>query len=152
MSKPSKNSSFRGNVLPIAMIGAALLLQAGAALAESDGEAIYRFYCYQCHGYAGDAQTLASTSLSPPPRDFTSVSADEFPIERIVETVLEGREGTGMVSFRDVLNERDADDIQAYVLDAANSQWEEAQLPGWWRGFKAWVLDLVAVVFAFFLG
>ena len=58
MSKPSKNSSFRGNFLPIAMIGAALLLQAGAALAESDGEAIYRFYCYQCHGYAGDAQTL----------------------------------------------------------------------------------------------
>jgi cytochrome c oxidase cbb3-type subunit 3 len=122
MSKPSKNSSFRGNVLPIAMIGAALLLQAGAALAESDGEAIYRFYCYQCHGYAGDAQTLASTSLSPPPRDFTSVAADEFPIERIVETVLQGREGTGMVSFASVLDEADARAVAGYIRDSFMSE------------------------------
>ena len=99
------------------LVAAALLVQAGAAAAESaaDGEAVYRFYCYQCHGYAGDAQTLASTSLSPPPRDFTSVAADEFPIERIVETVLEGREGTGMVSFASVLDEADARAVADYI-------------------------------------
>jgi cytochrome c oxidase cbb3-type subunit 3 len=109
------------------LLAAALLAQAQSAMAESatdgeaiyryycDGEAIYRYYCYQCHGYAGDAQTLASASLSPPPRDFTSVTAKEFPIERIVQTVLNGREGTGMVSFASVLDEDDARAVAEYV-------------------------------------
>ncbi len=111
MCMPDQNS------IRIVLTVAALLVQGGTALAESgsDGEAIYRYYCYQCHGYAGDAQTLASTSLTPPPRDFTSVAADELPIERIVETVLNGREGTGMVSFASVLAEADARAVAEYI-------------------------------------
>lgn len=111
MSKSAENS------IRTALLGAILLVLAAPALAESsaDGEAIYRYYCYQCHGYAGDAQTLASASLTPPPRDFTSVTADEFPIERIVRTVLEGREGTGMVSFASVLDEAEARSVAEYV-------------------------------------
>ena len=99
------------------LFAAAFLVQASTVTAEpaADGEAIYRYYCYQCHGYAGDAQTLASASLSPPPRDFTSVAADDFPIERIVETVLHGREGTGMVSFASVLDEDAARAVAQYV-------------------------------------
>ena len=87
------------------LVAAALLVQAGAIFAESaaDGEAVYRYYCYQCHGYAGNAQTLASANLAPPPRDFTSVTRDDLPVERIVETVLNGRDGTAMVSFASVL-------------------------------------------------
>jgi cytochrome c oxidase cbb3-type subunit 3 len=115
MSEPSENPSLPASNLRIVMIAAAALIAPYTALAGADGEAIYRFYCYQCHGYAGDAQTLARASLSPPPRDFTSVSADEFPIERIVETVLEGREGTGMVSFASVLGEDDARAVAEYV-------------------------------------
>ena len=83
--------------------------------AEPDGEAIYRFYCYQCHGYAGNAETLASASLSPPPRDFTSVRPDELPVKRIVETVLRGREGTAMVSFASVLDEDEAHAVAEYI-------------------------------------
>ena len=115
MSKPAENFSFPGNVLRIAVMAAAGLLQAGAALAENDGEAIYRYYCYQCHGYAGNAQTLASASLEPPPRDFTSVTMDELPIERIVATVLGGRDGTAMVSFASVLDEEDARSVAEYI-------------------------------------
>jgi cytochrome c oxidase cbb3-type subunit 3 len=115
MSTPAENASLPGRILRIVVIAAAALMHPGAALAEPDGEAVYRFYCYQCHGYAGDAQTLASASLEPPPRDFTSVKADEFPIERIVETVLIGREGTGMVSFASVLDEADARAVAQYV-------------------------------------
>ncbi len=36
--------------------------------------AIYNFRCYFCHGYSGDAKTLASTYLKPQPRDFTSIN------------------------------------------------------------------------------
>ena len=115
MIRPAEKPSLSASIQRIVAIAAAALILPSAALAESDGEAIYRFYCYQCHGYAGDAQTLASTSLSPPPRDFTSVAADEFPIERIVEAVLEGREGTGMVSFASVLDEADARAVADYI-------------------------------------
>ncbi len=120
MIKPTENSSFHRGVLRFAMIGAAALMLPGAALAEpgADGEAIYRYYCYQCHGYAGDARTLASASLTPPPRDFTSVTVDEFPVGRIVRTVLEGREGTGMVSFASVLDEADARAVAEYIRQA----------------------------------
>ena len=38
----------------------------------ADGKAIYRFYCYQCHAYSGNARTLSSTYLDPRPRDFTA--------------------------------------------------------------------------------
>ena len=112
MSKPAENA------IRTALLAAALLVGAGAALAGTDGEAIYRYYCYQCHGYAGNAQTLASASLSPPPRDFTSVEPDELPAERIVETVLGGREGTAMVSFAAVLDEADARAVAEYIRRA----------------------------------
>ena len=56
-----------------------------------------------------------------------------------------------MVGFDDVLDEADADAIQAYVLDVANARWETAQQPGWWRAVKAWFYDLVAAVIAWFV-
>ena len=113
MSKPIENA------ICYALAAAAMFLPAQPALAEpADGEAIYRYYCYQCHGYAGNAETLASASLSPPPRDFTSVGPDDLPVERIVETVLDGREGTAMVSFATVLDEDDARAVAAYIRDS----------------------------------
>jgi len=77
-----------------------------------DGRSIYRFYCYQCHGYAGDARTLASTYLSSKPRDFTTLSPDTLPVERMLESVRNGRPGTAMVNFDTVLSD---DQIRAVV-------------------------------------
>jgi cytochrome c oxidase cbb3-type subunit 3 len=118
MGKTAENASLTASILRVMTIGAAALVLPGAALAEPAGEAIYRFYCYQCHGYAGDAQTLASASLSPPPRDFTSVAAADFPTERIVAAVLEGREGTAMVSFASVLDDDDARAVAQYIRES----------------------------------
>ncbi|WP_455198148.1 c-type cytochrome, partial [Kaarinaea lacus] len=71
------------------------------ALEDKDGKGklIYDFYCYQCHGYAGDGKTLASTYLSPQPRNFTVSSPQELSIERMMTAVRDGRDGTAMVSF-----------------------------------------------------
>src|SRR3972149_1718982 len=40
------------------------------------GRRIYNFRCYYCHGYSGDARTLAATLLTPKPADFTGISPD----------------------------------------------------------------------------
>jgi cytochrome c oxidase cbb3-type subunit 3 len=100
----------------------ALCLFSGNAVAQStpfdsiaSGEAVYRYYCYQCHGYAGNARTLAGRNLSPPPRDFTSVTPARLPVESIVDTVLKGRPGTAMVSFATVLDEQQVLDVARYI-------------------------------------
>lgn len=67
------------------------------------GRRIYNFRCYFCHGYSGNAQTLASTYLSPRPRDFTQLSPDQLSREKMLETVTHGRAGTAMKSFADIL-------------------------------------------------
>ena len=35
------------------------------------GRRVYNFRCYFCHGYSGDARTLAASMVQPAPRDFT---------------------------------------------------------------------------------
>ncbi|RZS58160.1 c-type cytochrome [Sphaerotilus mobilis] len=61
------------------------------------GRRLYDGLCYFCHGYAGDARTLAATLLSPPPRDFTATP--DLDAARIVTALREGRPGTAMTAF-----------------------------------------------------
>ncbi len=104
------------------LVGAAAL--SGAAVATQDppaesmgeqyreGKAVYNFYCYQCHAYAGDARTLASTFLDPKPRSFVASDPGKLSREQMVDAVSQGRAGTAMVSFSGVLDDRK---IQAVV-------------------------------------
>ena len=78
-----------------------------AVKANSDvksGESLYGFYCYQCHAYSGTADTLAATYLAPEPRDFTKADPLELSRERMIRTVTDGRPGTAMVSFANVID------------------------------------------------
>lgn len=81
------------------------------------GRAVYNFRCYFCHGYSGNGKTLATTYLNPPPRDFTAASASDLPVSRIVAAVAEGRPGTGMRPFRDVISAAEIEDVAAFVHD-----------------------------------
>ncbi len=86
---------------------------AGAAsTAHERGRAIYNFRCYFCHGYSGDAQTLAASMLSPPPRDFTAGGLDAAAIERALR---DGVPGTAMKSFANVLDEAERRELAAFV-------------------------------------
>ena len=67
------------------------------------GRKIYNFRCYFCHGYSGNAQTLAASYLEPKPRDFTALSLDQLPRARMLESVTHGRPGTAMKGFADIL-------------------------------------------------
>lgn len=76
------------------------------------GRAVYNYRCYFCHGYSGDARTLAATYLQPLPRDFT---AAPLPRERIVQALRHGRPGTAMKSFAGVLDDAEIAAVAAFV-------------------------------------
>jgi len=83
--------------------------------ADVPGKAEYRFYCYQCHGYSGDANTLASSYLDPDPRNFTTQNDATLSVGQMIDAVTNGREGTAMVSFSSVLDERQISDVVDYI-------------------------------------
>lgn len=77
---------------------------AAPASAEIElGRSIYNFRCYYCHGYSGNAKTLAATFLDPKPRDFTQTSPDKLDRDRMLESIRAGRPGTAMQSFSHIL-------------------------------------------------
>jgi cytochrome c oxidase cbb3-type subunit III len=82
---------------------------------HEQGRAVYNFRCYFCHGYSGDAKTLAATYLTPPPRAFSSATPNELSRERIARAVREGRPGSAMASFASVLSAAEIDAVAAFV-------------------------------------
>jgi cytochrome c oxidase cbb3-type subunit 3 len=102
------------------------LLLSSTALADGGGAAatnawhergrkIFNFRCYFCHGYSGNARTLAAVYLSPKPRDFTSLTLASLSRESMLQTVREGRAGTAMQGFRSILGEEDIAAVTDFV-------------------------------------
>ncbi len=97
---------------------------------------MYDFYCYQCHGYSGDAQTLASTFLNPPPRDFTQADPAALTRDQMLDAVSHGRPGTGMVSFARVLDDAQITAVvdfvrTAFMTDQPRKQPYHSAANGW---------------------
>lgn len=101
----------------LAVLGAALLLGATArvdpAALHERGRAVYNYRCYFCHGYSGDAKTLAATYLAPPPRDFTAAAG--LDAARIADTLRHGRPGTAMKSYANTLSADEIAAVSAFV-------------------------------------
>ena len=93
----------------------ALAAQESSETDIAKGKLSYDFYCYQCHGYVGNSKTLASTYLNPKPRNFARTSPQELDVDRMVDAVTHGREGTAMVSFSSVLSEDDINKVVRYI-------------------------------------
>ncbi len=74
--------------------------------AHEQGRRIYNFRCYYCHGYSGDAHTLASRFLTPPPRDFTRLQPASPNRDSMIASVHDGHPGTAMASFANILSKR----------------------------------------------
>lgn len=81
-----------------------------------DGRHVYNNYCYFCHGYGGDARTLAARFLDPPPRDFTALDPGDVSREDMIRTVREGSAGTAMKSFASVLESAEIEAVVDFVL------------------------------------
>ena len=100
------------------------------------GRKVWNFRCYYCHGYSGDAKTLAATFTTPAPRDFTAPEASGITRERIIEATRNGRPGTAMAAFSKTLSEREIAAVADFVRDefiarkAANTRYHTAEA-GW---------------------
>lgn len=89
---------------------------ATAVTAHEAGRSIYNFRCYYCHGYSGDARTLASEMLDPSPRDFTELEPARALRAAMLAAVRDGRAGTAMQPFRDVLSTAEIEAVVGFVL------------------------------------
>jgi len=87
------------------------------------GRKIYNFHCYFCHGYAGDARTLAASYLTPPPRNFRATRPDQLTREVMIDAVSTGRSGTAMQGFAKRLSR---EEIGA-VVDFIRAEFIEGQ-------------------------
>lgn len=79
------------------------------------GRRIYNFRCYYCHGYSGNARTLATTFLDPKPLDFTKISPDEMDRERVLKAIQNGKPNTAMKSFANTLKPNEITAVADFV-------------------------------------
>lgn len=110
----------------------------GSATAEwhEHGRKIYNFRCYYCHGYSGDARTLAATYLDRRPSNFTALAAEAATPAALKAAITDGRAGTAMKGFRGILSDRDIEAVADFVRNefvvakAPNTRYHTAQ-NGW---------------------
>ncbi|MDB5953695.1 c-type cytochrome [Ramlibacter sp.] len=89
---------------------------ASAATVEQ-GRAIYNFRCYFCHGYSGDAKTLATSYLDPKPRDFRATRAQDLSRAAMIAAIRNGKSGTAMKGFTGILSEAEMAAVADFVRD-----------------------------------
>lgn len=78
------------------------------------GRQIYNFRCYFCHGYSGDARTLAASMVEPAPRDFTR--ARDLDERRVLAALRQGMPGTAMASFSGTLSPREMELVARFIV------------------------------------
>lgn len=81
------------------------------------GRKIYNFRCYFCHGYSGDAKTLATTYLNPRPRDFTQDTVASITREQMLSAVRDGKPGTAMKGFKGIIDDREIELVVDFVRE-----------------------------------
>ena len=80
------------------------------------GRDIYNFRCYICHSYAGDGRTLAANVLSPKPKNFTDPEEmKEIDNRRMFYSIKNGRDGTAMKPFREILTDDEIQSVIAFI-------------------------------------
>jgi len=81
------------------------------------GRKVYNFRCYFCHGYSGDAKTLAATYLAPKPRDFTRDDENAMTREQMLAAVRDGTPGTAMKGFAKVIPAQEIELVVDFVRE-----------------------------------
>jgi len=89
---------------------------ADAARLHEQGRAIYNFRCYFCHGYSGDAQTVAAGVLAQRPRAFASLQPGELTPAQVEQVLRTGRPGTAMASFAGTLTAAEMRAVAHFVV------------------------------------
>ena len=76
-----------------------------------------------CHGVDGSAGTPVGQLLSPRPRNFTDpVDMARVTVDRMYRSITEGRPGTAMAAWKQVLTETEIGDVIDYIHELATSR------------------------------
>ncbi|MBF0440006.1 MAG: c-type cytochrome [Magnetococcales bacterium] len=81
------------------------------------GRKIYNFRCYFCHGYSGDARTLAASFMAVQPRNFSASDPQKFPLEQMEKSIAQGRPGTAMPGFDTILTPEEIQQVALFIRD-----------------------------------
>ena len=101
--------------------------------AEKLGEELYRFYCYQCHGYSGDGNTTAAAFLTDPPANFHLAMSRGVTRDSMIESVAAGRKGTPMTAFSAVLSRNEIVAIVDYIRGPLTTAIDSDPSPGYYH-------------------
>lgn len=105
------------------------------------GRAIYNFRCYFCHGYNGDADTVATTFLTPPPKNFVNLSINSLTRKQMIRTVRDGKAGTAMAGFSRMLSNQEVEVVvdfvrKTFMQDKAYNLAYHTPVNGWLDGAR----------------
>ena len=93
-----------------------LAAQPSLLSAHERGKALYERHCAVCHGNDGRADTPVGRLLRPHPRNFTDpIEMARLTVDRIYHSIKEGRPGTAMAAWKQVLAETEIGDVIDYV-------------------------------------
>ena len=80
------------------------------------GKKIYEDRCKVCHGVRGDSNPFTASVLNPPPRNFTNEAAKkELSRERMIRSATEGRPGTAMMPWKNILSKEEIQAVVDYI-------------------------------------
>ncbi len=95
---------------------APLAAQPPSRQAFERGKALFQAHCAVCHGMDGRADTPVSRLLEPRPRNFTDpVEMARVSDDRIYRAIKDGRPGTAMAQWAQVLSEIEIGELIDYI-------------------------------------
>lgn len=93
-----------------------LAAQPSPLSAHERGKALFERNCAVCHGNDGQADTPVGRLLTPRPRNFADpIEMARLTVDRIYRAIKDGRPGTAMAAWKEVLSESEVGDVIDYV-------------------------------------
>lgn len=101
-----------------------------ASADQSTGEALYQYYCAQCHGKKGNGKGVNATEdLPTQPKDFTSpMNLPAFSDEQIINTIKHGgpKEQLSFImpSWGDILSDKEIDLLRVRLREICKCKYD----------------------------
>ena len=93
-----------------------LAAQPSPVSAHERGKALYERNCAVCHGNDGQADSPLGRLLSPRPRNFADpIEMARLTVDRVYRAIKEGKPGTAMAAWKQVLTEPEIGDVIDYI-------------------------------------